>query len=135
MIGGWLFCGLYLAYPVWWFLAIMLGVFTFVAAASSFYFTGKEAMYPPMVVAAFVGEGAGGRRRLGTARRGMQPPWLLVRHLCAAPPQDLTRCAAARPTVCVGFATPQAAVSATVTKTVGIAGGILVRTPPGQGCA
>jgi hypothetical protein len=55
MVGGWLFCGLYLAYQAWWFLALCLGAFTFLAVASSHWFTGKEAFYPPMVVAAFVG--------------------------------------------------------------------------------
>jgi hypothetical protein len=40
----------------WWFLAIFLGVFTFAAVASSHFIVGKEALYPPMVVAAFVGE-------------------------------------------------------------------------------
>ena len=82
MIGGWLFCGLYLLHQKWWFLALCLGAFTFAAASSSFVLVGKGAMYPPMIVAAFV--------------------------------------------VCVSFATPQAAVSATLVKTVGIAGGILV---------
>ncbi|GBF99381.1 hypothetical protein Rsub_12185 [Raphidocelis subcapitata] len=54
MIGGWLFCGLYLAYQAWWYLALLLGAFTFASVASSHWVVGKEAMYPPMVVAAFV---------------------------------------------------------------------------------
>jgi hypothetical protein len=103
MIGGWLFCGLYMAYqartprarlarfvcsrggaagrPVapgpgacvpgaparptprpspwpqaWWFLAVALGAFTFLAVSSSFFLVGRQYLYPPMVVAAFVGE-------------------------------------------------------------------------------
>lgn len=60
----------------------MLGVFAFLAVASSHFLIGKQYLYPPMLVAAFV--------------------------------------------VCVGFDSVQEAVAATVVKTVGIGGGILV---------
>ena len=47
---------------VWWFLALCLGVFTFGSVASSFWLVGQDAMYPPMIVAAFVGEQASERQ-------------------------------------------------------------------------
>ncbi|KAI8471908.1 MAG: hypothetical protein J3K34DRAFT_504834 [Monoraphidium minutum] len=100
MIGGWLFCGIYLAYQAripppappcllpgrraWWFLGLLLGAFTFLVVALSHVLVGKQYLYPPMVVCAFV--------------------------------------------VCVGFSTPRAAIDNTVNKTCGIASGILVYT-------
>ena len=40
----------------WWVLGLTLCVFTFLAVASSFFLLGKQYLYPPMVVAAFIGE-------------------------------------------------------------------------------
>lgn len=54
MIGGWAFCGLFLALPMWWFQGLCLGAFTFLAVTSSHFFMRQEYMYPPMVVSAFI---------------------------------------------------------------------------------
>jgi hypothetical protein len=132
MIGGWLFCGLFLAIQSWWFLGLCLGLFTFLAVASSHWITGKEALYPPMVVAAFVGgcpPGVG--QPLGGTGGAVPSPRLSCRSWAGAgsaahaaatfrhPPLPL-------PAVCVNFPTPQAAIAGTIVKTCGIASGCLV---------
>jgi hypothetical protein len=56
MVGGWLFYGLYAAYPVWWFLSIALALWAFLLVALSFYIPVVKAAGPVAMMSGFIGK-------------------------------------------------------------------------------